>query len=110
MKIGRFADGKGRDAIGVLVESGGATKVLDLSAADAALNGGGLGTLDDIIVAGQKALVKVEKVIEKTLRNGEEKWFADPETTKWLVPNRPTQCLCAGRNFGRHLTEMNKQV
>jgi 2-keto-4-pentenoate hydratase/2-oxohepta-3-ene-1,7-dioic acid hydratase in catechol pathway len=110
MKIGRFADINGNEATGVLVKKDGTEKVLNLSKADVALNSGALGTLDDIIVAGRKKLGNVAKVVDKATSNGEAGWFGDVKTTKWLVPNRPVQCLCAGRNFGRHMAEMNKQV
>ncbi|MPZ58893.1 MAG: fumarylacetoacetate hydrolase family protein [Rhizobiales bacterium] len=111
MKIGRYVGQGTREATGVLVEFGGQTKVLDLAVASAQLkhNTPEFASLDAIIASGRSLLPKIAEIADKARRDGEEAWFGDPATTQWLVPNRPGKCLCAGRNFGRHLDE-SKQL
>jgi 2-keto-4-pentenoate hydratase/2-oxohepta-3-ene-1,7-dioic acid hydratase in catechol pathway len=104
MKIGRVDGGNGRERLGVLVESGGGQRVLDLAAASAAMgqNQPAFQTMEQFIAGGRAALDAAYGVIEHARKDGGAAWLGDPEQVKWLIPVQPRNCVCAGRNFGRH--------
>lgn len=107
MKIGRYRRDDGRSATGIVVEIEGASNVLDLDAACEAFDPSRSlpRSLPDLIAGGRRFLPDLAAITEAARTGGETGWFTPVDGRSWQTPSDPVLCLCAGRNFVKHLEE-----
>jgi 2-keto-4-pentenoate hydratase/2-oxohepta-3-ene-1,7-dioic acid hydratase in catechol pathway len=93
----------------VLPDRESVSKVVDVSAVAAELNGysslSGV-TLQDVIQGGDDAREVIQDTIDAAVRRGNIDCWHDLDSVRWLVPiHRPARFICAGRNFAKHVAE-----
>lgn len=107
MKVGRISTKDNKEALAVVVEQAGGSRVLDVSAL--ALRRPELfdfpTSMADLMMAGPSGLEQVYAAIEWARREGEEAWFQAEPDVKWLLPVAVRNCIAAGRNFRKHRAE-----
>ncbi|MGE4241462.1 fumarylacetoacetate hydrolase family protein [Ramlibacter sp.] len=107
MKIGRYRGEDGAERLGLVLDKGGAVKVLDLVAA-AQAHGKARDfarTMDAFMDGGRAMLDAGYAASEWAQREGDSKWLADEASVPWMTPLNVRNCIAGGRNFAAHRAE-----